>query len=113
MRIRSHFQSRRFGWLLVLTLGLSAVAAQAQEFRYRYVSLDEVVPPAPFTAFFATSLQDSGRVYGIVCGDLNTCSDGHVAFFKDGTVTVLQLDSLVRLTQAARLEVPFLSIPST
>jgi hypothetical protein len=87
MRIRS-LQSRRFAWLLVLTLGLSAVAAQAQEFRYRYVSLDEVVPPAPFTVFFAASLQDSGRVYGTFCDDL--CSDPHVAFFKDGTVTVLQ-----------------------
>ena len=41
----THFHPSRFGWILVLTLGLWAVAAQAQEFRYHYVSLDQVDYP--------------------------------------------------------------------
>jgi hypothetical protein len=36
----------RFGWILVLTLGLWVVVAQAQEYRYRYVALAQVgLPP--------------------------------------------------------------------
>jgi hypothetical protein len=78
-------------WVLVLTLGLWAVAGQAQEFRYRYVSLDQIALPPPFTFFFPAAIQDSGRVYGSVCDDL--CSDPHIAFYKDGTLTVLQASS--------------------
>jgi hypothetical protein len=34
------FHPSRFGWILALTLGFWAVVVQAQEFHYRYVSLD-------------------------------------------------------------------------
>jgi hypothetical protein len=38
----------RFGWLLVLTIGLWAATGQAQEFRYHYVSLDQLALPTGF-----------------------------------------------------------------
>ena len=59
----------RFGWVLALTLGLWAVLAQGEEFRYRYVSFDQVELPAEFTSFSPGpgGLHDSGRVYGTVC----------------------------------------------
>jgi hypothetical protein len=78
----------RVGWVLALTLGLWAMLAQGEEFRYRYVSFDQVELPSGFTVFSPTGLQDSGRVYGTVCDDL--CNDPHIAFYADGAVTVLQ-----------------------
>jgi len=82
--------SSRFGWVLALTLGLWAVLAQGEEFRYRYVSFDQVELPPEFTSFRPAAINNSGRVYGNVCGNLyDLCSDPHIAFYKDGTVTVL------------------------
>jgi hypothetical protein len=81
----------RFGpsrWVLMLTMGLWAIAAQAQEFRYRYVSFDQVKLPPGFTRFFPAAIHNSGRVYGTVCDDL--CSDPHIAFYQNGTVTARQ-----------------------
>jgi hypothetical protein len=94
MRAFQILHPRRFVWVLVLTLGLWAIASQAREFgdghgfRYRYVSLDQIKLPAGFTLFFPVAIQDSGRVYGSVC-DTFLCSDIRNAFYKDGTVTVL------------------------
>jgi hypothetical protein len=82
------FHLSRFGWILVLTLGLSAVAAQAQQFRYRYVSLDQVELPAGFTLFDPIAINNSGRIYGIAYDDLFI--DPHVAVYADWAVTVLQ-----------------------
>jgi hypothetical protein len=47
----SRFHPRGFGWVLALALGSWAVAAQAQEFRYRYVPLDRVELPPGFDFF--------------------------------------------------------------
>lgn len=75
------------GWILALTLGFWALVVQAQEFRYRYVSLDQLELPHGFTSFFPAAIHNSGRVYGTVCDDL--CSDPHIAIYEDGAVTVL------------------------
>jgi hypothetical protein len=83
----TYSRANLLGWILLLTAGLWAAAAQAQEFRYRYVSLDNIEPPAPYTVFFPVSLRDGGRVYGTVCDDV--CSDPHIAIYKNGTLTVL------------------------
>ena len=39
-------------WILALTLGLFAVMAQAEGFRYRFVSLDQAELPTGFLFFF-------------------------------------------------------------
>jgi hypothetical protein len=84
------FHPSRIGWILVLTLGLWAAVAQAKEFRYHYVSLDDKAPPG-FDFFFPAAINDSGRVSGTVfsCDDVS-CFDEHVAIYKDGAVRVLQ-----------------------
>ncbi len=94
----SRYHPYRFGWVLVLALGLWAVPGQAQAFRYRYVSFDQINVPPPFTFFFPAAIQDSGRVYGSVCDDL--CSDPHIAFYKEGTVTVLQASGFATTVNA-------------
>jgi hypothetical protein len=66
------FQFYRFGFLLALLLSLWTVAGHAQEPRYRYVSLDQVVLPPGFTSFSPSAIQESGRVYGTLCD--STCS---------------------------------------
>jgi hypothetical protein len=82
------FHPSRFGWLLVLTLGLWAVVAQAQEYRYRYVSLLEVELPSGFIFFDPIAINNSGRIYGVAYDDLFI--DPHVAVYADGAVTILQ-----------------------
>ena len=55
------FPPRWFGWLLALTLGLWAVAAHAQEFRYHYVSLDRLsYPQDSRSSFHARSTTAAG-----------------------------------------------------
>ena len=84
----SRFHPSRFVWVLALTLGLSAVVAQAQEHRYHYVSLDQAPLPSGFTFFLPAAINDSGRVYGTACdATFNVCN---IAFYADGAVTVLQ-----------------------
>jgi hypothetical protein len=75
---------------LALALGLFAVMAQAEGYRYRYVSLDDKAPPG-FAFFSPGGINDGGRVSGSVynCDDVS-CFDNHVAIYKDGAVTVLQ-----------------------
>ena len=82
------FHPSRFGWLLVLTLGLWAVMAQAQEYRYRYVSLLEVELPSGFIFFDPIAINNSGRIYGVAYDDLFI--DPHVAVYADEAVTILQ-----------------------
>jgi hypothetical protein len=87
------FRSNRFGWMLSLLLALWVVAAQAHEFRYRYVSLDHAELPAGFVLFDVERMDNRGRIYGeaydcasIACDEILP----HVAVYTDGVVTVLQ-----------------------
>ena len=82
------FHPSRFGWVLVLTLGLWAVAAQAQEFRYHHVSLDEIELPSGFNFFNPIAINNSGRIYGTAYESISDLP--HVAVYADGAVTVLQ-----------------------
>src|ERR1051325_12024243 len=87
------FHPRRFGWVLALTLGLWAVVAQAQEFHYQYVSLDEVELPSGFIFFSPIAINNSGRIYGTAYECSTTTCDSilpYVAVYADGAVTVLQ-----------------------
>jgi hypothetical protein len=81
------FNSSRFGWILVLTLGLLAVVAQAREYRYRHVSLDQVELPSGFNFFDPIAINNSGRIYGTAYDDSFL---PHVAVHADGAVTILQ-----------------------
>jgi hypothetical protein len=74
---------------MMLVLGSWATPARADRFRYRYVVLDEVKLPAGFVAFFPAAILDDGRVYGTLCDDGESCSASHIAFYKDGSITVL------------------------
>lgn len=84
------FHPSRFSWILMSTLGLWTVAAQAQEFRYRYVSLDfdQIELPSGFIFFQPTAINNSGRVYGDAYDDEFFLP--HVAVYAGGVVTVLQ-----------------------
>lgn len=84
------FHPRRFVWVLTLLLGFWIVAAQAEEFRYRYVSLFDKAPPE-FVGFFPSAINDRGLVSGTVfkCDEVS-CFDYHVAIYANGVVKVLQ-----------------------
>jgi uncharacterized membrane protein len=77
-----------FSWVLALALGLSAMVTQADEFRYRYVSLFQAELPPGLTFFFPAAINDSGRIYGTV-NDSNNPDISYVAVYKDGVVTTL------------------------
>jgi hypothetical protein len=82
---------RRLGWILVLTLGLMAVTAQAKALRYQYVSLRQHVEvPAGFSGFRPVAITNSGRVYGNVSSTCSPACLSHVAVYADGAVTVFQ-----------------------
>jgi hypothetical protein len=84
----THFRASQLVWILAMTLGLWAVAAQAHEFRYHYVSLDaEKVGLPPGFSFFPGGINDSGRVSGTVCDGDGSC---FVAIYANGAVTILQ-----------------------
>jgi hypothetical protein len=78
-------------WILALTLGVGTVAARAQEFRYRYVSIDEAALPQGVLFFDPVALNNSGRIYGtaFVCAT-SACESilPHVANYADGAVTI-------------------------
>lgn len=80
----------KFSWVFTFTLALWTALAQAEEFRYRYVSLEDKTPP-DFTFFIPSSINDRGVVSGTVfkCGEIS-CSDARVAIFAKGVITVLQ-----------------------
>jgi len=88
---------------LALVLGLTAAPragaapsqtnSQGKEFRYRYVSLNDVVAASgldPSASFFdPIAIADSGRIYGT----LYTCTDvciEQIAFYAHGTLTARQ-----------------------
>ncbi|MGH8477598.1 MAG: hypothetical protein ACRER2_17850 [Methylococcales bacterium] len=79
-----------FGWVFALTLGLWAILAQGEEFRYRYVSLNDKVPPG-FAFFGFNAINNKGQVSGTVFNyDDVSCFDEHVVIYDHGVVRVLQ-----------------------
>lgn len=79
--------SSRFGWLLMLVLGLWALSALAEEnFRYRYVSFNDAVLPPGFLFFDPVAINDSGRVYGTLYDETDII---YVAVYEDGVVTII------------------------
>lgn len=83
----TRFRPSRFSWILGLTLGFWVIAAQADEFRYHYVSLDQVELPPGFVGFDPGAINDSGRVYG---NAYDASGVAHVAVYAAGAVTVFQ-----------------------
>jgi len=85
------FHPSWLSWLLVLTLWLCSASAQAEEFYYRYVSIEQALS-AGFLFFEPVAINDAGRVYGVTydcattdCGELIP----HIAVYADEAVTVL------------------------
>jgi hypothetical protein len=77
-------------WALVLIFGLLVVAAQAEEFRYHYVSLDNAVPSPSNQFFDPIAINNSGRVYGNLYGYGDTNCGITIAVYADGALTPLQ-----------------------
>jgi hypothetical protein len=65
---------------------LPATTAHAQTVRFRYVAIDKVPLPPPFTAFIPSVVINSGRVFGTVFDTTFTIS--HVAEFNNGVITI-------------------------
>jgi hypothetical protein len=63
--------------------------AHSEEFRYRYVPLDQITLPGG-APFFPFAINNSGRVYGAACDD-ELCSNTRIAFYDNGVVTVAQM----------------------
>lgn len=82
------FHRSRIGWILMLTLGLWAAVAQAREFRYCYVSFNDVPVTPGFNFFEPAAINNSGRVFGVAFDDVSFLP--HIAVYEDGAVTVLQ-----------------------
>jgi hypothetical protein len=59
----SHHRSV-FAWTGGLILGLCSAVIPAQEFHYRYISLDEVARPEEVLFFDPLALNNGGRVFG-------------------------------------------------
>jgi hypothetical protein len=74
-----------FGGAMALVATFVAPAAHADALRYRYVALDQVPLPAPFTSF-APSTVIGGRVFGTVFDDTFTIAS--VAEYRDGAITI-------------------------
>jgi hypothetical protein len=88
---------RAIAWLVALALGSRTGMAwakdqaegQANDLRYRYLSLENLPMPrgyAGFTFYFAT-IDDDDRVYGNICDAAFVCS---AAVYEAGAVTVLR-----------------------
>lgn len=86
---------KKFFILASLVLGVLAATAQAGEhFNYRYIRLDDQVPPPPapvvFSNFFATQINDRGQVSGdIAYCDEMTCQS-YVGIYEHGQTKRLQ-----------------------
>src|SRR5262245_11749034 len=80
----AHLCPRRVGWILALTLELWAPAAQAEAFRYHYVSLTSLGNFAP------SAINESGSVYGTAFFGPPEKLSPFVAMYADGAETVLQ-----------------------
>lgn len=76
--------SIRFVWALLL-LGFLIMPSQAEEFRYRYVSLNQGLPPG-FLFFDPAVITDSGNIYGTIYDDLTFTP--YVAAYERGVFTV-------------------------
>jgi hypothetical protein len=74
-----------FGGAMALVVALAAPAAHADNLRYRYVALDQVPLPAPYT-FFSPSVVIDGRVFGTVFD--STFTIANVAEYRNGTIKV-------------------------
>jgi hypothetical protein len=74
-----------FGGAMALALTLVAPAAHAAPLRYRYVALDQVRLPAPYTFFFPATVIN-GQVFGTVFDPTFTIES--VAEYSHGTITV-------------------------
>ena len=81
------FDAHRLALAFMLALGLMTVPGYAQEFRYRYVSLDQLTLPTGYNTFHPTGIRNGGRVYGTLCDA--TCTATALAFFDDGGLTLL------------------------
>lgn len=79
----------RFGWLLAVIFGLWAALAQGEEFRYRYVALDQIELPPGHTSFFPSAINNNGLIVGSVCDD-EFCENSSRAFYKDGDLIVTE-----------------------
>jgi hypothetical protein len=80
-----HTLSLGFGGAMALVVTLAASAAHADPVRYRYVALDQVPLPAPYTFFFPSVVID-GRVFGTVYDPTFTIAS--VAEYDRGRITV-------------------------
>jgi hypothetical protein len=78
---------RRLAVVFALAVGLTAARGYAQEFRYRYVSLDQLTLPSGYATFYPTAIQNGGRVYGTLCDA--ACNATALAFFDGGPLTLL------------------------
>lgn len=76
--------------------------AQSDEFRYRYVSLDQAELPPGFISFRPAAINDSGRVYGTACVDDDCITNSHIAYYKDRTLTVSPSVGFARGVNAGR-----------
>lgn len=74
-----------YGSALALAATFFATAAHADGPRYRYVALDQVPLPAPYTSFNPTTVVD-GRVFGTVFDDSFTI--GAVAEYQHGAIAI-------------------------
>jgi hypothetical protein len=77
--------SMGLGGAMALALTLAAPAANADSLRYRYVALDQVPLPAPYT-FFLPSTVINGQVFGTVYDPTFTIAS--VAEYSHGKITV-------------------------
>ncbi len=74
-----------FGSAMALVVTFAAPAAHAHTLRYRYVALDQVPLPAPYTVF-SPSVVIVGSVFGTVFD--STFTIANVAEYRKGTITV-------------------------
>jgi len=74
-----------FGGAMALVMTLAAPAAHADNLRYRYVALDQVPLPTPYTFFFPSTVVD-GQVFGTVFDPTFTIAS--VAEYRGGKITV-------------------------
>ncbi len=74
------------GGAIALLGTLTATTAHASTIRFRYVAIDKVPLPAPFTQFLPSVVINTGRVFGTVIDSTGTIQ--HVAEFNNGTITI-------------------------
>jgi hypothetical protein len=84
----SRFHPCVFRSVLALAVSSWAMDVQAQEFRYRYVPLDQVELPSGFEIFYPIALGNGGRVYGTAF-PFDVSASPQVAVYDGGVVTAL------------------------